>query len=772
MFRTPSSFAPPRSLSGLPAWTFLLSSLLAVGTVACRDAWHDEGANDVDVVLDAAPDWSDAEVGGPDALRDLPAAEDLADDAVPYTDGPDTITDADATTREPLVYVTVHSHNEEGTYWEGLVTDETAYLAYRADLVAKVKLLASRGVPLDWQSDHSVLQAMAAHEQGAPLSETGGKNVLRWMVEDMRMSVDPHGHLTQYNMADISSLIAELGVTPSGVVGGFAEITCGTTPGTVAYGDWKAVLEIGTEGTIHGRKFPEAVWTPRVLTQAAMVGHTMDEFSSGVWRPGDGANFPVHTPAEALVYVGQGYPHDTLNIGPTNSGGATIHSTAGAYVKELVARIESGELPSGAMHTASIHLRDQPSLPGVPSTLAGLEATLDALQDLATSGRIAYVTYEQAEEIWTTRFNSVPNRVPLDGFSFYKDVLADLANACETTATGCTPDPCPNGTVCAPAPVSKCVKDCRVQGNMCPVQLPQCDLGTGLCGAAGSGTSTSSIQFDVVNPASGATLWAKAFYPADAGPARRYPAVVTVPGGAAAGSVLEIDPNPNKNPAVQAGKGFVVVIFDPDGRGNSGGIEDDDGFIHQDGLAALIEATAALDVVDPTRLGVFTGSYGITMGSGCLARHPELPVRFLLDFEGPADRNDTGHCDASDTGHLSHDCADDTWWNEREAVRFIGQTGVPYLRIQNAVDHAQPDNLHCIAMVNAATDVSHGGTGACPWTRVNTAAQNVVNAVYTPASPPAYNAAGTVIDLSGFWTELLALPMAKALPTTTRIHTR
>ena len=94
------------------------------------------------------------------------------------------------------VYVSWYSHNEEGSYWENLVTDREAYLAYRADLVDRVSLLHQHGVVLNWESDHSVLRAMQEHEQGDVLDETGGKNILQWMVEDMGMVVDPHGHLT------------------------------------------------------------------------------------------------------------------------------------------------------------------------------------------------------------------------------------------------------------------------------------------------------------------------------------------------------------------------------------------------------------------------------------------------------------------------------------------------------------------------------------------------------------------------------------------------
>jgi hypothetical protein len=220
---------------------------------------------------------------------------------------------------------------------------------------------------------------------------------------------------------------------------------------------------------------------------------------------------------------------------------------------------------------------------------------------------------------------------------------------------------------------------------------------------------------------------------------------------------MEAISEPSRNPALAAERGYVVVLFDADGRGNTAGSEDDCGHVQQDGLGALIEAVAALPYVDPTRIGLSTRSYGITMGSGVLARYPGLPVRFLLDVEGPADRTDTGHCDASNTGHLRRDCADDAWWSEREAATFMRQVAVPYLRLQHVSDHAQPDNLHCIKMVNAATSAQRGGQGLSSWTRVNRASDNPPNQVFSEAAPPSYLEDTTTLDLPPFWAELLAL---------------
>jgi dienelactone hydrolase len=310
---------------------------------------------------------------------------------------------------------------------------------------------------------------------------------------------------------------------------------------------------------------------------------------------------------------------------------------------------------------------------------------------------------------------------------------------------------CPEEMVCHPD-LGRCVPDCRVAG--CPPWVPVCDEETGLC-TPGAPVETDSEELDVTNPTSGNVWWVKAYFPRDAGPDRRYPAIVLVPGGSGAGS--EMESTPGRSPANYAARGWVAVAFDADGRGHTPGTEDYCGHTHQDGLRAVIDAVAALPYVDRERIGVNTGSYGITMGSGVLARYPALPVRFLVDFEGPADRNDTGHCDASDTGHITHDCDDDAWWAEREAASFIMRVQVPYLRLQNVRDHVQPDNLHCILMINNATDDAYGGRGMSPWTRVNGADMNEPNTTYSADSPPVYNEGSGSIDVVAFWNEMLDL---------------
>ncbi|MFQ6015983.1 MAG: alpha/beta hydrolase family protein [Anaerolineae bacterium] len=176
--------------------------------------------------------------------------------------------------------------------------------------------------------------------------------------------------------------------------------------------------------------------------------------------------------------------------------------------------------------------------------------------------------------------------------------------------------------------------------------------------------------FWVTNPTSGAKLFTRVTTPPDFDPHKRYPALVLVPGGAQSGEAAF-----HQRPLDQAlaAGGFVILLFDPDGRGRSEGQEDDDGFVHQDGLKAVVNFAATLPYVDNDQIGLVSYSFGVTMASGVLARYPDIPIAFYIDWEGPADRNDTGGCDADHTGHLQGKarCGDEAFWRQREAATFI-----------------------------------------------------------------------------------------------------
>lgn len=245
-----------------------------------------------------------------------------------------------------------------------------------------------------------------------------------------------------------------------------------------------------------------------------------------------------------------------------------------------------------------------------------------------------------------------------------------------------------------------------------------------------------------------------------------FPVVVLTAGGLGASAAMVLQPDYT----CLAEDGFIVAGFNPQGRGEgperSEGTEDWNGFIHQDDLKAVIEYLATLPQTDPANIGVLSQSYGVTLAAGCLGRHPELPVKYFIDLEGPSDSfvtmKDPWLLDADPAndvtaqtyalfGHYSTamDPAPENaaWWSEREAARFMGSMRCRYLRLQAQWDHAQPpndrypdgfdrpplwfQNKHAVDLVNAAV------SGGAPWVRCNLPLEgNTPGASFSHEIPP------------------------------------
>lgn len=234
----------------------------------------------------------------------------------------------------------------------------------------------------------------------------------------------------------------------------------------------------------------------------------------------------------------------------------------------------------------------------------------------------------------------------------------------------------------------------------------------------------SANTFFVTNPSTGSKLYVAVTYPTASPGNTSLRPLVLVPGSTETSESFSA--KRQRDPQQMADEGFAVYTFDPEGRGKSGGVEDDNGFLGQDGLDAVVRF--ASERQSGQQVGLFSFSYGVTMATGALVRHTDIPVAFLVDWEGPMNRNDTGGCDADSTGHLKDKgCTNEAFWSEREAVNFVDQLTVPYLRIQSQKDHAQPDVLSAVRMVNAAV------AGTSPWVRLN---DGVVGATYSESAPP------------------------------------
>jgi len=178
--------------------------------------------------------------------------------------------------------------------------------------------------------------------------------------------------------------------------------------------------------------------------------------------------------------------------------------------------------------------------------------------------------------------------------------------------------------------------------------------------------------------------------------------------------------------------GFRVAHFDPDGRGESGGIEDFGGPVHQVGLAGVVRMAASDEAVDAARLAVLSFDAGALMATGAVARHPELSVRLLIDWEGPVTRADVAKVlvSGADGDAASLAGHDETWWREREPARWLPRVRVPYLRMQGDPDHAGLDPSRAVTAVRLAAASRFGGKGRAPWVRLNGDAPNC------PSEPP------------------------------------
>jgi pimeloyl-ACP methyl ester carboxylesterase len=274
---------------------------------------------------------------------------------------------------------------------------------------------------------------------------------------------------------------------------------------------------------------------------------------------------------------------------------------------------------------------------------------------------------------------------------------------------------CGDGVCDGPENAGSCPQDCASATAQVTETAPQ--AGSFLPGP-------EEDTYWMVNPASGAKLFVVVSYPEGGGDSP-LAAIIMIPGGLGA---KDLENGTDSDTVRLAAAGYAVIQFDADGRGSSGGNEDYNGFVHQDGLAALILAAGQIPRVDPARLGVISRSYGVTMAAGTLGRHPDLPVRFYIDWEGPADRYyTTSGCTGVNHGIEWPACSDSAFWSEREAVNFIGSARIPYQRIQSAKDHVQSTNAHAVDMINAAV------RGGVPWVRLN---DGPVNQTYDPAHPP------------------------------------
>ncbi|MFQ5596189.1 MAG: hypothetical protein ACE5HA_18765, partial [Anaerolineae bacterium] len=252
------------------------------------------------------------------------------------------------------------------------VNDEPAFWQHRNALVQFADMLHANGVMFNYQSDWNFLQAVAKYDTGTP--ETNGKNVVRYIKEDLGFEVDPHAHQTLFNYADVAYLIEALGVVPSHTVGGM-----------IVHPPEDSILEQFWQ-PITGRQYPTYTWQAEILWGGGTRLHVDEEslWASGVWKPKDRYHFLDHDAAAPLPNVG-------------NYGGRWEN------LDRLLQLQQAGELED-KIHTSSIVVRQDSLL--TPGFIQQFEQRIQA-RDAA--GDIRWVGLAQVIEIWQTEYDSEPN---------------------------------------------------------------------------------------------------------------------------------------------------------------------------------------------------------------------------------------------------------------------------------------------------------------------------------------------------------------------------
>lgn len=247
------------------------------------------------------------------------------------------------------------------------------------------------------------------------------------------------------------------------------------------------------------------------------------------------------------------------------------------------------------------------------------------------------------------------------------------------------------------------------------------------------GVSVTRTDYFVKNPTSGAQLDVSIYAPSDASSSTQYPGLIMVPGGF--GSKEDFTKKPYDGsvtyttPEKFAASGFVVLIFSADGRGLSTGTEDYNGYVQQDGLYELFRFLQEQEIVEPNTIGFSSFSYGVAMVSGMLGRY-QPPAKYFIEWEGPVNRYWVSlRCSGSGAVQKGITCDDESYWQEREAMRFVPYFPVDYFVIvQREDDHAQPTFEHSVEMNNRAIQY-------LDWVRIN-GPDNTINKEYTLETLP------------------------------------
>lgn len=287
------------------------------------------------------------------------------------------------TQTHPPVYLTLVSHNEDQVQW----LNNSYYISKRNILVQIANIVQSKGAVWSHQSDWRFLQAVALYDTGSVLSNTNGKNLIRWMVEDKGVICDPHSHEgSGYNYADVAYLHQQLGITPTKIVGGFLYDT------VINGNNWENL-----QNGIYGRIYTSYFWQPDVLWGGGTPGHQNDPYPLGAWKPQSMANYYYHDTTKHLVLLGHGcdnHIEDTSNI---------TYNTQ--IIRTIVNDINYGMLPDSGFYPAYSFFNEGDLN---QTRVDKISQFIDSIAPMVTQGKVSWKNLTEIYNIWNTTYGKKP----------------------------------------------------------------------------------------------------------------------------------------------------------------------------------------------------------------------------------------------------------------------------------------------------------------------------------------------------------------------------
>lgn len=286
----------------------------------------------------------------------------------------------------PPVYMTLASHNEDNSNW----TTFSFYKPKRDLLVQLANIVQTKGAAWSFQSDWKFLLGVMMFDTGSVVSNTNGKNLIKWMVEDKGIFCDPHSHEANgYNYADVAYLHQQLGITPTKVVGGFLYDT------VINGNNWE-----NFESGIYGRMYPSYFWQPDILWGGGTPLHVADPYPLGAWKPKSMADYYTHDSTKHLVLLAHGcenHIEDTSNI---------YYNTE--ILRNIVRQLDNGRLPDSGFYPAFsiFNVGDLNA-----SRVTKISQFIDSVNALTAGGRVQWKSLTQIYNIWNSTYNKRPYRI-------------------------------------------------------------------------------------------------------------------------------------------------------------------------------------------------------------------------------------------------------------------------------------------------------------------------------------------------------------------------